>query len=281
MIRILIPTDFSDHSINALKYAQLLFQKEVVEFTVLHAYEPSALQFLGNKSPSALKRVYGRLKINTLKQMEDLKAGVCGSSQFENHTYNWEAREGHLSNIIDELLGSDYEYIVMGSKGATGLKEIFFGSTTFDIVSLRHTIPLLIVPEHAEFVELSNIGFATDFQNFYFKEELNPLLKLAKLWESTVRTIKIYDTLEISEKQKRHLQKLKGLLSDVDFSFHVIEKYSSIENCIYEFKEDLEIDLMVMIDYSKSFFEHLVDEPVIKRISFHTKLPFLIFPEAN
>jgi nucleotide-binding universal stress UspA family protein len=248
---------------------------------VLHAYEPSALQFLGNKSPSALKRVYGRLKIKALKQLEDLKAVVCGNNQFKNHTYSWKAREGHLTEIIDELLGTDYQYIVMGSKGATGLKEIFLGSTTFDVVSLRHNIPLLIVPEQAQFVALNNIGFATDFQNFYFKEELNPLLTIAKLWESTVRTIKIYDTLEITEKQKRHLNKLKELFNEVDFSFHVIEKYSSIENCIYEFKEELEIDLMVMIDYSKSFFDRLLDEPVVKKISFHTRLPFLILPEAN
>ena len=276
MKRILLPTDFSINAMNALHYARRLFQHERVDFVLFHAYEPSVLQFLGNKSPSALKRTYHSLKVKTIKQLEGIKAEVLASNDFGNHRYLVEAREGHLVELIDAMTLKDYHYIVMGSKGATGMKELILGSTTFDVVTLRHNIPLLIIPENALFLDIENIGFATQSKHFYFKDELRPLIEFANLWKATVRTIKIYDTQNITGAQLRHLERLKKLLTSVNSSFHVIEKYSSIEDCINEFEEELDIDLLVMLDYSKTFFESLTEESVIKKLTFHTTIPFLI-----
>ncbi|RMB64106.1 universal stress protein [Dokdonia sinensis] len=281
MIRVLVPTDFSDHSYNALSYAHMLFQEVAVEFTLFNAYEASALQLVGNKSPLRLGTIYKSLKVKSLEALKTLKKDIDARNEIKNHTYVFQTYEGHLRDGVDAMSKNDFDFIIIGSKGATGLKEIFIGSVTQSIVSLHQEIPLLIVPEKANFRVPDNIGFATDFTRDYAKEELAPLLTLTDLWKSTVRMVEVYDVPGLSPAQKTHLQHLEMLLMDVNYRFHVIPEFSSLENCINAFNNELEIDLMVLIDYPKNFFERLMRENVIKKMTFHTTLPFLILPGRN
>ncbi len=278
MIRVLVPTDFSDHSHNALSYAHMLFQEVAVEFTLFHAYEASVLQLVGNKSPIRLGTIYKSLKEQSLKKLRELKAVIESRNEIKNHTYIIKIYEGHLREGIEIFTSSDYDFIIMGSKGATGLKEIFIGSVTHSIVSIHQEIPLLIIPEKARFRIPDNIGFATDFTRDYSKKELTPLITLINLWKSTVRMVEVYGVPDLSPKQKDHLQHLESLLMDVHYKFHIIPEFSSLENCINIFNEELEIDLMVLIDYPKNFLERFMREHVIKKMTFHTTLPFLILP---
>lgn len=281
MTRVLIPTDFSSHAFNALSYAHMLFQDTEVEYTLFNAYAPSALQLVGNKSPLRLAGIYKSLKETSLNKLEALKTEISNRNEIPNHSYRMQTHDGTLKEGIKAFTKEDYDFIIMGSKGATGLKEIFMGSVTQSIVSLHQEIPLLIIPEKVTFRIPDTIGFATDFTRDYSKEELEPLLQLTRLYSSTVRMVEVYRNRVLSPTQKKHLEHLESLLNDIQYNFHVIPEFSSLENCINVFNDELEIDLMVLIDYPKNFFERLMREPVIKKMTFHTTLPFLILPSRN
>lgn len=281
MIRVLVPTDFSKNALHALTYAQQLFKGEKVTFTLYHAYEPSALQLLGNKSPFTLSAMYNGLKGEAAKHLEALLAQIQRKDDSSTFTYKTASYSGHLKDGIAALEENAYDYIVMGTKGASGLKEVFMGSMTHSIVSLHKKIPLLVIPENAVFNEPDRIGFATDFARAYNHEDLQPLIVLTKLWKATVRMVEVYEKPEITQVKKDHLQQLEDLLSGVDYRFHTVPEFSSLENCINVFDDELNIDLLVMIDYPKTFFERLTREPVVKKMTFHTTLPFLILPSHN
>lgn len=281
MTRVLVPVDFSAHSFNALSYAHMLFQEVDVTFTLFNAYEAHAVQLLGNKSPLSLSTLYESLKAQSQLKLKELKKEIEGRNEIAQHTYNVKSYEGHLKEAIDAFTKADYDYIVMGSKGATGLKQLFLGSVTQSIVSLHQEIPLLIIPEKAHFRVPDTIGFATDFKRNFSKDELHPLINLINLWNSRLRMVEVYEVPILNPSQKKHLRQLESLLLEVNYSFHVIPEFSSLENCIHVFNEELNIDLMVLIDYPKNFFERLMREPVIKKMTFHTTLPFLILPGTN
>lgn len=281
MIRILIPTDFSDHAYNALRYAHILFIGMEVRFTLFNAYEASALQLVGNKSPMRLDTIYKSLEEQALKKLQALKTKTETKLEIARHSHITIAYEGHLREGIAAFTKEEYDFIVMGSKGATGLKEFFVGTVTQSIVSLHQEIPLLIIPEKAPFRVPKNIGFATNFTRDYSRKELQPLIMLTKLWDSTVRMVEVYDIPELTVAQKKHLQHLESLLMEIEYRFHVIPEFSSLENCIQVFNTELEIDFMVLIDYPKNFFERFMREPLIKKMTFHTTLPFLILPSCN
>tara|TARA_R110001632_G_scaffold78767_2_gene176505 strand:- start:1435 stop:2280 length:846 start_codon:yes stop_codon:yes gene_type:complete len=281
MIRVLVPVDFSAHSFNALSYAHMLFQEVDVAFTLLNAYEASAIQLVGNKSPLRLSGIYKNMKAQSLKKLETLKKEIEGRNEVTQHSYNVKAYEGHLKEAVDAFTKDDFDYIIMGSKGASGLKEIFVGSVTQSIVSLHQDIPLLIIPGKAQFRVPDNIGFGTDFSRDYDKDELQPLIKLINLWKSRLRMVEVYEVPTLNPTQKKHLKQLESLLLEIEYSFHVIPEFSSLENCINVFNEELNIDLMVLIDYPKNFFERIMREPLIKKMTFHTTLPFLILSGTN
>jgi nucleotide-binding universal stress UspA family protein len=281
MIRVLVPTDFSKHALDAFTFGQQLFKGEKVTFTLYHAYEPSALQLLGNKSPLALSKIYRDLKDESEVRLSVFLSEILSKDKSTTFFYKTASYSGHLKDGIAALEENAYDYIVMGTKGATGLKEVFMGSMTHSIVALHKKVPLLVIPENAVFNDIDSIGFATDFARAYNHEDLQPLIVLTKLWKATVRMVEVYEKPEITQVKKDHLQQLEDLLSGVDYRFHTVPEFSSLENCINVFDDELNIDLLVMIDYPKTFFESLMREPVIKKMTFHTTLPFLILPSHN
>ena len=54
--------------------------------------------------------------------------------------------------------------------------------------------------------------------------------------------------------------------------------FSTVEHAIQEFIEELEIDILVMINYEHSFIERIIKEPIIKKMTFNTAVPFLVIP---
>ncbi|HIC31620.1 MAG TPA: universal stress protein, partial [Flavobacteriaceae bacterium] len=50
---------------------------------------------------------------------------------------------------------------------------------------------------------------------------------------------------------------------------------------INTFISDLEIDLLVMVNYKHSILEKLLNEPVIKKIGFNPLIPFLVIPNKK
>jgi nucleotide-binding universal stress UspA family protein len=264
-----------------LSYAQQLFSKVAVEFTLFHAYEPTVLQMLGNISPQRLASIYQDWKLKSVHQLNALQSQILQTSQPEFHQYAVEAYEGHLTEGIAAFEKGACDYIIMGSKGSTGLKEIFLGSVTYSVVSLQQEIPILIIPENASFKTLEKVGLETDFKESYSKAVLQPLLLLTKIWGATLHLVQVYSNPDLSTLEENHLQHLKTILKDIPCSFHVIPKFSSLENCIHVFEEDLEIDIMVLIDYPLNFFDRLMGKSIVRNITFHTSLPFLILPTPN
>lgn len=70
---------------------------------------------------------------------------------------------------------------------------------------------------------------------------------------------------------------MKNRLKSIDYEFIEVEKDTSVNNTIQQLVEkDKSIDMVVMINQNHTFFERLTREPVIKKVSFNSKVPFLV-----
>jgi hypothetical protein len=56
-------------------------------------------------------------------------------------------------------------------------------------------------------------------------------------------------------------------------------KYDKKTKEIIDFVEELDINILAMVNYKHSFIEKIINEPVIKKIGFNPKVPFLVIPE--
>lgn len=83
---------------------------------------------------------------------------------------------------------------------------------------------------------------------------------------------------ELDSVQKRNLSLLKSHLDTFKHSLHLVSHYSNKATEIKKFIEELDIDILVMVNYEHSVIEQIFNEPVIKKIGFNPTIPFLVIP---
>ena len=142
MQTILVPTDFSTHSEKALEVAKRLAKLSGGKIHLLHCYQINVggISPYGVTVPEELNR---EVRDAAAKRIADLEQKVAGEGiAVESHvtpSYPSEA----VSDLAKEL-GTDV--IVMGTRGATGLKHILLGSVAERTLRIA-PCPVLTVKE--------------------------------------------------------------------------------------------------------------------------------------
>jgi nucleotide-binding universal stress UspA family protein len=273
--KILLPTDFSDNAWSAIVYALKLYKDEECTFYFLNStnLKTSKLSNLPNKLLKSMEE-------EALKELLALKTLVETSDANANHNFQVILSSNNLTNAVKTAVQDwGIDLIIMGTKGATGTKEIFFGSNTVHILQSIKLCPILIIPEEYDFIEPKQIAFPTDYNRFYDIKELNPLMQLADLHNSKIRIMHINIEEELNDIQEYNLMMLQSFLNDYSYSLHWMPMYSKKTNEINDFIKELGIDILVMIKYKHSFIEKIINEPVIKKMGFKPNIPFLVIPE--
>ncbi|GAA4301526.1 universal stress protein [Aestuariibaculum suncheonense] len=275
MKNILLPTDFSDNAWNAIVYALKLYADEPSTFYILNSATIQTASY-GTLS-SKLKDI---VKDNSKKELEALKNLVETCDHNANHEFHFlQGAEDMVTCMRKIVKEKSIDLIVMGTRGASGAKEFFFGSNTIQVVNHVHDCPVLVIPEDYDFNAPKQVAFPTDFNRNYSETELAPIKQFADLFNSKIRILHINVEEELTENQKNNLEQLKTLLADYDHSFHWMPNYSTKASEINDFIEELNIDALTMVNYKHSFIEDIIKEPVIKRIGFHPIVPFLVIPK--
>ncbi|WP_378182655.1 universal stress protein [Aquimarina sp. SS2-1] len=284
MKKILLPTDFSDNAWNAIDYAAELFKDETCTFYLLNVYSKIIYESVHLSDIPSERTIENTVKANAVTNLKHLKTTITHTNPNQKHQFEIIAALGSLTDVIEDVVKSEkIDLIVMGTKGATGTKEVFMGSNTVRIINSVKKCPVLAVPDNFTFtVKPSEITFATDFTHFYSKEELSPLLELAKSFNATIRIVYVQtEDGSLTEEQKFNLGMLQKYFKDIKYYQHTLTKGDSVSKTIRIFTEELDIYLLAMLNYSHSFVDKLTREPVIKTVAFHTQVPLLVIPELG
>lgn len=148
--RILVPTDFSKHSQNALRYAAAFAEKFGGQMHLLHVVQDLAI-FIPDMVTVAPPIA------PSLEQMTAAVRSAFDRLVQENHieklTVQREVRQGNpFYEIVRYAKEANVDLIVMGTHGHSGLAHMLLGSVTEKVVR-KAPCPVLTVrhPEH-EFV---------------------------------------------------------------------------------------------------------------------------------
>lgn len=148
--RILVPTDFSKHSQNALAYATAFAEKFNADLYLLHVVQdltlfiPDAMS-MGPPVAPPIEQFTAAAKAALERVIEEHKL-----QQFKVHA---EVREGTpFYEIVRFAKESNIDLIIMGTHGHNALVQMLLGSTAEKVVR-KAPCPVLTVrhPEH-EFV---------------------------------------------------------------------------------------------------------------------------------
>lgn len=283
MKNILIPTDFSENSWNATRYAIELFQNEECIFHLLNTYTPAiaSSRFMAATANGGMLENTARL--SSKRGLKNLIDNIKKAYSNPKHSFKTRSSFSFLVDEIKETIEKqNIDLIVAGTKGASGLEEVFMGSNAVRIIKSVKYCPVLAVPQYFEFVTPNEIAFATDFNRFYTKSELQPLRDMAKTFNATIRIVHVqYEIKALTELQQFNLNMLRKYLGNVEHYVHTVSELNSISKTFEVFAEELDIHLLAMLNYQHSYLEKITREPIIKRLAFHTQVPLLVIPELG
>ncbi|WP_432410059.1 universal stress protein [Rasiella sp. SM2506] len=278
MQQLLIPTDFSQNAWNATQYALRFFKKETITFHFLHidiSLQNSSDQNLHYSGVSTKKDVPNHIN----SEMDAWMQKVYTHYPNPKHTFKKSVVQApFVEGIRNFILKENINFMVMGTKGASGLKEMTLGSRTGAVIT-RVKCPILVIPEEASFKNPLTIGFPTDFNMLYKHKVIDTLLAISRVSHSSIKILRVAQTQKpLDNFQNSNRELLKERLCDIPHSFHVIED-PNLENALQSFVTTMRIDMVAMIAKNLNFFQRLLFKPQVTRISYHMHIPFLVLHE--
>lgn len=283
MKQILLPTDFSENSWNAIRYILELMRKEECTFHILNTYTPviPSSRFMASGIQSGT--IDQGNKENSRKGLDDTLKMIKKSFRNKLHHFHLKSSFNILVEEIRNMVEQEgIDLIVTGTKGASGADEVFLGSNTVRIIKAVKECPVLTIPRDFDYVKPQEIVFATDFKRYYSLSELQPLIDLARSFKATIRIVYVQDKIKaLSEIQQFNLNMLRKYFKGIDHYVHTVSELNSVSKTLEVFADELDIHLLAMLNYQHSYMERMTREPVVKRMAFHTQVPLLVIPELG
>lgn len=264
---ITVPVDFSGESENALLFAAEIAKRVSARLTILHAQtsaenaqqDEEKLKFL----KSNLQNVFG----------SDLD---CETS----------LAPFDLAHILKSNLSTQKTHlIVMGTKGASGLKRILIGSNTVRVIA-EVPVPILVIPGAARFEDFNKKGknrvvFASDLEEIKNEASLDFLAEFMRLMiqpKLRILTVRPKNTSLNIQQGLQRKSLLSGFGDLVDTEIVTVFSSNVLDGIQFYLDKNTDTGMIVMIskDSGGLFQRHFTRE-----MASVTHYPLLVLKEKD
>lgn len=273
MKKILVPTDFSKLSINALNYAVQLAKRTESEILLLHVF---SIPLLTEDPPLISTKQY--LEEGVLASLEKLKQSL--EELDPSLRISSAAKVGMpVTGIMDFAKDQHVDLIILGAQGIGYIRERILGSTASMLIRKVET-PVMVIDKKVRFKEPKNIVLAVDLAETDDQAVLAPLRKLAAKFQSHICILNIFTEANIipSFGEIDESFRLEKALKHTHHTFFEVE-HPNVVMGINDFVKKNDIDLVTIISRKHSLIERLFNEPLTKAMTFHSHVPLLVLHE--
>ncbi len=162
----------------------------------------------------------------------------------------------------------------MGTKGASGIERVLFGSNT--LTTIRHlTWPVICVPPGKNFGEgIKKIGFACDFRNIVETTPAATIKSIVKEFGAELHVLNVDYTPDTPEQSAL----LHTLLEEVKPEYHFIE-HKDIEDGINEFAEKNNLDMIITIPKKHKLLDGIFKPSSTRQLVYQSHVPVMCIHE--
>ena len=268
MKNILVPTDFSECALNAIKFAADLSLKLNSTIHVVHIHQrvvPSDANLnidLDSKIVFREKEVFENYikELVGMDFMKDVKLKTSLDTVFQ------------MKDILVMDKYEDIDLIVMGSHIIEGIEEFFIGSNTQKFIQLANC-PVISIKEEVNISDIKSIIFASDFKKEVlpkfevirnFAHKIGAKLQYLKIMTPKDYSVEQQELIDITEFVKR-----TGINPDEVSLFKAI----SIERGIIKYCKEKGTDMLAIETHGKTGLSHLLQENIAESLSNHMIIP--------
>ena len=272
MKNILLPTDFSGNSKNAIQYALKFFEGENCTFHILNSQKPTGYITADVLYGAPGTSIYEGILNDNKKALENMVQFGESNSEKENFTFIPKLDFDNIVDAINQAVAlNNIELIVMGSNGATGAAEVLFGSNTLKVIR-NVDCPVLIVPEDYTFENIEAVLLSLNYQNEVSKESVSLITEIVKKNGASLKILEIEEEdIQLAAQTNQPERSFTGLN---------LEQYS-IKNipasvAINAFEQLIPVQLHAMIVERKSFLDRFIFGSETSKISYGSPIPLLV-----
>jgi len=268
MKNILVPTDFSPCAQNAAKAAIQLAVRLKASIHFVHLMPVSDELSLPHVSQTAL---HNHEKGHAQNQLNLLVATASRLGLTATPLLVFDKGNERIENYIVPLA---IDLIVVGSHGATGIRELVIGSNTQRLVR-NSSVPVLVIKHNiTDSFKTESIVFASTFSEEMI-DPFNKLVEIARLLGANVHIlfINFIDKLVSQEVMDKIVQKLIRPFPDVQFTTNTAEANDE-EFGIHQFVEMIHADIVAITTHDKTGF--LIRHSVAEDLVNHENIPVLV-----
>ncbi|MDD2563117.1 MAG: universal stress protein [Salinivirgaceae bacterium] len=287
--KILVPIDFSEVSLNAAKFAIKLANKYKAEVKLLHVYHLPTIdmipfsdigsiqidfdysgQILQKETKERLRKAFADLKSYAVKEnLNDVQLG-------------YSLQEGFTAfGIVEMTKQYKPSIIIMGTRN-NGFESIELVGSVAAEVAEDVTVPILVIPEKADFTRLSDIKKIIYAAHLDDKDAFS-IRKLAVLMSAFSVSIKcIYASdSENNAVNKAKMNQLKEYLdtviktTDIDYEILQCDKASTT---FQDYIQNQKIDLFAINMRKRTIWSRIFNLSLSRQMLAKADVPILIFP---
>jgi nucleotide-binding universal stress UspA family protein len=264
-MKILVPTDFSESAENAYRFARKIAHLHDATITLLFSfyqvYDFAAQQVdIENTERDAKKELKKAILQGTGEGLKVDSKIIQGSV---------------ATSVTATAYREDYDLIVMGTQGASGLKKALVGSNSVHVIK-ESEVPILVIPQSANLEAVRKISIAVDLEKddpVYYKK----LFAITAHMNLPLEVIHFDQSDDFSKQLMwQGLETFfKERLPDHQIFFRK-ESTKDFENSLKNYLEENQNVLLVIFYKDKTFLEYLFDASQTVKMAYHTHVPLLV-----
>lgn len=275
MKKFLVPTDFSETSKNAAKYAVELAQDD-----------PNTTIILYNIYDKLAAGSDGSLLTETDEDRKRVLNQALANLEIELHEIST-VRIQYIAEEGDSLVESVEKYVryngidvvIIGITGATRLEQIFMGSNALNMAR-QGVCPVIIVPPNAVFKKIENVLLASDFKNVKSTTPVAQIRLILDIFRPNLHIVNVDSEhyVQLTDEYKAERAWLEKTFETYNPEFYFIRMYDFLD-AISNFTTDHKIDLIVTVPRKHSFLSTLFKTSHTKKLAYHSYIPVVAIHE--
>ena len=272
MKNILVPTDFSDCSVEALKTAAQLAKKNDATIHLLHMYErPAASMSWQLRLDNDQLKKHKQLVREELKKVE--KASFLKGLKVKKHL----AVGDQLWEEVTRNNFKNIDLMVMGTNGKSSNSFWFIGSNTNKSIRVAK-FPVLVVKNRIGLSSIKNIVFASNFDTDSI-HGFEKIKAFTETFRAKLHLLKVITPINF-EKSSYTYRIMDNFVTKQSLKNYTVNIYNSVslEEGILEFIASVEADMIVLETYKRSGISRALIGSTVEDIVVNSEIPVLTTP---
>lgn len=272
---ILVPTDFSETANKALEQAIGIAKKINAKLTLVHVVEP-------NLFADPVEMVSAGI-VNQ-QMIEATEEGLKKTCEKIQATHKIKVEHTIYSGIVfDNIINASHffkaDMIIMGTHGASGIKEWLFGSNTFSVV--RHSsIPVFTFNLHTDKTSFQKIVFPFH-ENLLTLEKIPQVISLTKIFNASIlffgyTNSKMTSAIVAIRKQGKALVE-QFAKENIESSFSMSQGENYADE-ILEYANKENADIITIVSSKNHNVDTVFKSKPDKKLVNHSEIPVLCVP---